>query len=140
MSPREPSRTQDCGLQHARVRLRQAKKYLEVAEVAAGESAVPESATAAVANAVLGGIAASDAACCAALGRRARDQDHVRAAELLGQVADPANLRPDQALRRLLGFTDSAHYGMSDLSGQNVQSALRLLRRLISFAESVLAR
>jgi len=137
---RQPSRTQDCGLRDARVRLRQARKYLEVAEVAAEEPAVPEPATAAVANAVLGGIAASDAACCAALGRRARDQDHGRAAELLGQVADPKEVKPGQALRRLLGLKDSAHYGMSDLSGQDVQSALRLLRRLIGFAEDVLAR
>jgi hypothetical protein len=111
-----------------------------VAEVAAEEPAVPESATAAVANAVLGGIAASNAACCAALGRRARDQDHGRAAELLGQVADPNEVKPGQALRWLLRLKDSAHHGMSDLSGQDVQSALRLLRRLIGFAEDVLAR
>jgi hypothetical protein len=45
---------------------------LEVAERAAGEEAIPASRSVAAALAVLSGIAAADAACCAALGRRSR--------------------------------------------------------------------
>jgi len=50
-----------------------------VAELVAGEHEIPESRSVAAALAVLAGIAASDAACCAALGRRSRGDDHRQA-------------------------------------------------------------
>jgi hypothetical protein len=50
------------------MRLDNAQKSLEVAELAAAEQEIPASRSVAAALAVLSGIASADAACCAALG------------------------------------------------------------------------
>lgn len=84
---RKASRTQSCDRADASNRLAHTRaSSLEVAEITASEQDIPESASVAAAMAVLAGIAASDAACCAALGRRARGQDHHQADGLLAQV------------------------------------------------------
>jgi hypothetical protein len=85
MSPRRVGRTRPCGSADARARLRQARLYLEVATLVASDEP-GEHATVATANAVLAGIAAADAMCCAIAGERFRGDDHRRAAEYLGQV------------------------------------------------------
>lgn len=85
MTPR-PGRTQQCTREHARTRLAHAQKFLDVAELAAEERDSGTYSSAAAALAVLAGIAASDAACCAALGRRARGHDHREATDLLEHV------------------------------------------------------
>ena len=61
---------------------------------------------ASAALAVLAGIAASDAACCAALGSRARGQDHRQALDMLRNVT--GGERMVQHLRRLLDVKDGA--------------------------------
>lgn len=61
------ARTQPCSIAQARTRLEHLRKFLEVAELSAGEGDDVEYASAATALAVLAGIAASDAVCCAAL-------------------------------------------------------------------------
>jgi hypothetical protein len=78
MTAKGSPRTQPCSAAQGRTRLEHARKFLDVAELVAGESGEEdlEYSSAAAALAVLAGIAASDAACCAALGRRARGQDH----------------------------------------------------------------
>jgi|GEM_PF-6780919 len=63
---RSATRTQPCSVAQARTRLEHSRKFLEVAELVAGETGEVEYASAAAALAVLAGIAASDAACCAA--------------------------------------------------------------------------
>jgi hypothetical protein len=103
--------------------------------LAAGEAGDLEYGTAA-ALAVLAGIAASDAACCAALGRRSRGQDHLQAVDLVEQVA-PGGARAAKALRRLLSLKDEAHYGLFDVSGQDLQAALRQTKALLEFADEV---
>jgi hypothetical protein len=75
MTPRTAGRTQPCSETDAPTRLGHARKFLDVAELVVGEGADMEYASAAAALAVLAGIAASDAACCRALGRRSRGQD-----------------------------------------------------------------
>ena len=61
-------RTQVCGIREARERLRQAKSHLEVANLVADTKDLDlEYASVAASVAILGGIAAADAACCAAL-------------------------------------------------------------------------
>lgn len=65
---RRAGRTQPCDRTDARTRLDNAEKALEVAGLVAGESEIPQSRSVAAALAVLSGVAASDAACCAALG------------------------------------------------------------------------
>ncbi len=93
----------------------------------------------AAALAVLAGIAASDAACCKALGRRSRGQDHHEAEGLLRQI-EPGGKTAATTLRRLINLKDEAHYGFIDVSGQDLQAAIRQAKALVSFAESVLKR
>ncbi|MDR0342011.1 MAG: hypothetical protein LBI49_02660 [Nocardiopsaceae bacterium] len=83
--------------------------------------------------AVLAGIAASDAACCAALRMRARGQDHGQAARLLGEIT-PDGTEMARDLVRLLAIKDDAHYGLLDVSGQRAATALRQAGRLVTRA------
>jgi hypothetical protein len=87
----------------------------------------------AAALAVLAGIAASDAACCAALGQRSRGQDHRRAVELLSQIAPDGNAMASH-LDRLLSIKDDAHYGLLDVGAQRAKAALRQARSLVDAA------
>ena len=139
MSPRRPSRPQVCSEADAIARLRHARKFVEVAELVAGEGDDVEYASQAAALAVLAGIAASDAACCKALGRRSRGSDHRGAATLVEEVS-PGGKQAARSLNRLLSLKDDAHYGLSVVGGQALKSALRQANELVSFAEKVLRR
>jgi len=139
MAGRGNTRTQGCSAAQARKRLEHARKFLEVAEMIAGERDGLEYASAAAALAVLAGIAAADAACCAALGRRSRGQNHLQAIDLVEQIA-PDGARAAKALRRLLGLKDEAHYGLFDISGNDLQAALRQTKALLGFADEVVRR
>jgi hypothetical protein len=126
-------RTQSCTPDDARRRLRHAQQFLDVAHLLVDQETEPEYTSAAAALSVLAGIAASDAACCKALGRRSRGQDHQQAADLLELV------RPDgddaaKLLRRLLGHKDTAHYGLIDLTNAQLKSTLRQADELVDFA------
>jgi len=101
VSPRHASRTQDCGEDDARRRLRDARAQLDLAELASADSNAEEK-KAAASCAVLAGIAAADAACCKSLGRRSRSQDHRDAVGLGRQVARGGSDAAKQ-LDRLLG-------------------------------------
>src|SRR5438132_11832111 len=83
---RTEGRTQPCDRNAAKTRIAHARKFLEVAELVASETGIEESKSCAAALAVLAGIAAVDAACCAILGRRPRGQDHRQAADLVEQI------------------------------------------------------
>jgi hypothetical protein len=77
-------RSRTCSARDARIRRSHARKFLEVAEIAAGEhDQDAEYASVAASLAVLAGIAAADAACCKALGVRSRSQDHHEAEKYL---------------------------------------------------------
>jgi hypothetical protein len=80
------SRTQTCGKAEARTRLAQARAFVDAAELLL-DDADPSSANVAASLAVLAGVAASDAACCYALGRRPRGQDHREAIGILSGIA-----------------------------------------------------
>src|ERR1700691_4416059 len=108
---RPVTRTQTCTDEDAKTRLAHARKFLEVAELVAGEGDDQEYSSAAAALAVLAGIAASDAACCKALGRRSRGQDHREAATLVEQIT-PGGKAATNSLRRLVNLEDEAHYGL----------------------------
>lgn len=125
MTRRPAGRTQTCSIADARARQAHAVKFLEVAELVATEQDDnPESINVAASLAVLAGIAASDAACCATLGRRSRSQDHHDAERLLREIATGG---PDAAnrLRRLLDLKDNAQYGFLHVGGQDLQAVLR---------------
>ena len=100
----------------------------------------PDWASAAAALAVLAGIAASDAACCKALGRRSRGQDHAQSAGSPSlDLIEPGGKSAANAMRRLINLKDEAHYGFYNLATQDLKSALTQAQRLIRFARGVLA-
>ena len=139
MTPRHTGRTQVCTKADAKTRLAHARKFLEVATLVSVERDVPESANVAAALAVLAGIAASDAACCAALGRRARGLDHHEAEALLSQIV-PNGGEAASSLRRLLDLKDTAQYGLIYVSLQNLRGAIRQAEKMVEFASAVLRR
>jgi hypothetical protein len=130
-------RTQACGRPEAQVRLDQARAFLDVADLVGAEQNDLATPGVTTALAVLAGIAASDAACCAALGRRARGQDHREALTLLRQVA-PEGPKMAQDLRRLLDVKDGAQYGMVYVTSQKAAAAVQQARRIVEAASAVL--
>lgn len=136
MSPAPKTRTQHCSREHARKRIQDARKFLEVAELVDDEPAVV-SAGVSASLAVLAGIAASDAACCAALGLRSRGENHDEAVAVLRRVrgaSDAAN-----APQRLLRIKNDAQYGLGTINKAKRQAALRHAGKLVDFAERALA-
>ena len=132
-------RSDACGAPQARARLTHAGKFLEVAELVAGEAELgtePASASVSAALAVLAGIAASDAACCIALGKRSRGDDHLQAKTFLESI-DGGN-KPAAALSDLITLKDSAHYGLINISLPQLKIALRRAHTLVDFARSLL--
>lgn len=79
MSRHRTGRTQACGAAEALAKLSRAKRFLEAADLVKDEPD-PDFMSVAAALAVLAGIAASDAACCKALGLRSRGRNRVWAA------------------------------------------------------------
>ncbi len=78
------------------------------------------------------GIAAADAACCVAVGRRSRGQDHKQAVSLLGQVSPPGDAARN--LQHLLDLKDTAQYGIINITPVSLQTALRQAKALVDFA------
>ena len=136
---RSRGRTQECSDKDARARLNHARKFLEVAALVAGEGTDVEYGSVAASLAVLAGIAASDAACCKALGRRSRGQDHRQAVDLIEQV-EPGGKAAGATLRRLVALKDEAHYGLFDISGNDLRAVLRQAKTLVDFAAEVVVR
>ena len=123
---------------HARTRLDNAEKSLEVAELAAAQEEIPASPNVAAAVAVLSGIASAEAACCAALGRRSRGDDHREAAALLRQIVDRE--RAAKAVLELINLKDTAQYGLVPITKRELTTTLRRARILLDFAREVLRR
>lgn len=139
MTPRaqDRGRTEVCGSREARAKLRRAEQFMEVAMLIKDEPD-PDWASAAAALAVLAGIAASDATCCKALGRRSRGQDH-HDAEALLELIDPGGKSAANAMRRLIDLKDEAHYGFYNMATQDLKSAFAQAQKLIRFARGVVA-
>lgn len=91
----------------------------------------------AAALAVLAGVAASDAACCARLGRRARGQAHAQAVDLLATVV-PHGRQMASDLRALLAAKDDAHYGLHLVGRSKAEGLVEKARRMIGHARSAL--
>ncbi|GAB3937040.1 hypothetical protein GCM10029976_049500 [Kribbella albertanoniae] len=132
-------RTQDCNRAQARVRLNQAAAFREVAELVDGEDNDLATLQVSASLAVLAGIAASDAACCAALGCRSRGQDHRQAIALVAQ-AGPEGVVMSRALSTLLDLKDNAHYGMEFVTSAQVKKALRQSAILVDSATRLLTQ
>lgn len=137
MSARPVGRTKPCSGADANARLRQARLYVEVAELVVSDEP-GEQATVATGNAVLAGIAAADAICCSVAGERFRGDDHRRAAEHLGCVTGDAKLA--RALRDLIDLKDASHYGVRNVQVRNARRAVRKATQLIDAAADRIRR
>jgi hypothetical protein len=131
-------RTQRCGRREAATRLRDAQAHLDLAAMA-GLRSDPSERKAAASSAVLAGIAAADAACCAVLGERSRSQDHRDATRLVRDVA-PGGADAAKKLARLLDVKDASQYGFDDLSGERLTAAVRQAQALVAWAETIVRR
>ncbi|MBA2348982.1 MAG: hypothetical protein H0V81_11875 [Solirubrobacterales bacterium] len=131
-------RTQDGDAAQARNRLQSAQAYLQVAEMVAEDDSDDALRGVAAGLAVLAGIAASDAVCCAALGRRSRGDNHKDAVKILGSISEEAKLAAT-SLRRLIDIKDQAHYGFTTVSAQTRTTSLNAARKVVAFAEQTVA-
>jgi hypothetical protein len=84
-------------------------------------------------DAILAGIAASDAICGLTLGRLHRGDDHHGAEDLLREAAQDG---PQLAtiLRRLLTIKDAAHYGTPAVSARKAADAAKWAAQLVERA------
>ncbi len=124
-----------CGSAEARSRCAVAGRYLDVAKLAATEDPASAWHNVAAGNAVLAGIAAADALCCALIGQHSRDADHRAGVDLL------ATTRPSLArdLERLLQFKDTAHYSSRLITASALRTAMRAAERLVTAAEETVS-
>lgn len=129
----KPARTSPCSRADARMRLRTAEAYLEVAEAVLRERDRGEYFNVAAGIAILAGIAASDAICGARLGRLHRGDDHHGAEELL-RTATPDGPKLATVLARLLNLKDAAHYGVPVVSARKAADARRWAAGLVDRA------
>ena len=138
MAPRA-GRTARCDREAALTRVRQARAFIEVAELCLPEADDPEMPLRGVvgALAVLAGIAASDAACCTRLGQRSRGQDHSQAVALVRTVR-PEGEQLARDLERLLTIKDNAQYGTIAISLQQARAAAQQARRMVATVEAML--
>lgn len=128
-------RTGVCGRPEARTRLSHARAFTDTAELVLD---VDDNASLNVVAslAVLAGIAASDAACCAVLAKRPRGQEHREAVKLLAGIAS-GGAEMGKDLGRLLDLRDNAHYGVLYVSEAKARQAVKWAQRLIQAAEAV---
>jgi hypothetical protein len=126
-------RTETCGRAEARTRLEQAEAFVLAAELVLDDTTALANSGVAATLAILAGIAASDAACCARLRRRARGQAHEEAVALL-ETVEPGGTEMAKDLKRLLQRKDSANYGVSFFSLGEARDLVGWAMRLIRHA------
>jgi hypothetical protein len=130
-------RTQTCGRTEARTRLEQADAFVVAAELVLEDTTADANSGVAAALAILAGIAASDAACCARLRRRARGQAHEEAIALL-ETVEPGGQEMAKDLKRLLQKKDSASYGLSFFALGEARDLVGWAKRLTGRARTAL--
>jgi hypothetical protein len=128
-------KTRTCTTGESRKRLSAARKFLEAAELFLGD-VDPEGRRVAVSNAVLAGIAAADAMCCARLGKHAVGDDHRTAADLVRGIG-PGGAEASKALIALLGIKHKAQYQASPVGRGDAKAAVRRARALVTTAERI---
>lgn len=117
------------------LRAQHARDYLEAATDT--RALHPDRTNVIASNAVLAGIAASDAICGRVLGRRAVGENHKEAATLLGTATTRG---PELAkdLRRLLDLKTTSQYSALTLGGTNAEKAVGWAERLVDAMERIL--
>jgi hypothetical protein len=135
MSPRPKGREERCDRPVALNRLAQADAFLLAATLVIEDDTDSANPGVAASLAVLAGIAASDAACCARLGSRARGQAHGEAVALLRTVA-PHGAAMAKDLERLVARKDAAQYGASLISAAETTRMVSWATRLVQRARA----
>jgi hypothetical protein len=130
---RPKGRIQSCDRSDALNRLAQAESFLLAAELIVDDDSDDATPSVAASLAVLAGIAASDAACCARLGVRARGQSHADAVEILGTV-EPRGGDMATDLQRLLNRKDDSQYGVAFVSAGEASRMVGWAKRLLGNA------
>jgi hypothetical protein len=130
-------RTAACSKSDARNRLAHAVAYHETASLVVDDESINGLPSVAASLAVLAGIAASDAVCCNALGRRPRGQDHAEALRLLATIPHTGAAMA-KLLAKLLASKDSAHHGTAFISMPDTTRLLRSAAQLIDHARNAL--
>jgi len=133
---RNQERTEECGRPQAMVRLAQADRFVEVALMVLDASHDDSIPGVAGALAVLAGIAAADAACCAKLHRRSRGQSHSAAADLVDTIS-PHGPAMAKDLRRLIQRKDEAHYASEFMTTEVAKDMVTWAQRLVANARRV---
>ncbi len=136
---RRSTRTQSCDRTDATNRLSQAKAFVPAAELVVDDDTDDATPGVAASLAVLAGIAASDAACCARLGVRARGRAHAEAVDLLATVS-PHGVDMSRDLQRLLNRKDDSHYGVAFVSAVDASRMVSWARRLMDRAGAAAER
>ncbi len=131
MMTAKPTKVSNGGMREAKMKLGQAEKYLQIAKFETEKD--PASLIAAATNAIFAGIAASDAACCAKLGKYSRSQNHSDAAKLLATI-EPGGRSASKDFALLIGKKDEANYGFN-VSNTELKTLLRKAESLVSFAK-----
>jgi hypothetical protein len=138
MTARRDAGSRACTKADGASRLRQAELWVEMADLAlAGETPGPTERTVAAGCAVLAGIAAADAICCAVTGTRYRGSDHRQAADFLETVTGDQGL--GKKLRDLVDLKDAGHYGLHDVAPDKARMTVRRASALVDEARARLA-
>lgn len=117
----------------ARARLKEARVYLAMAELAgSGNSAENKVAGS---NAILAGIAAADAICGLVLGERSAGDDHTQAINLLKKAIHPST-KAATSLKRLLTQKTPVQYGADAISAGEAADLIKWARDILQEADA----
>lgn len=122
-----------------RAREARARGFLQIADLAIEDGSDALRAVA-VSNAVLAGIAASDAICGHLLGEHAQGDDHVAAVAVLKQALGVSGAELARDLQRLLAAKTPTQYGTQRISPTEAAQHLERARRLVDAAAVQLRR
>jgi len=107
-----------------------------VAELALSDDTNTATPAVAAALAVIAGVAAGDAACCAKLRKRPRGQSHTEATTMLSTVS-PHGAEMAKDLAVLLAAKDESHYGLSLVGRTKAKQMVSRAQRLVDRARLV---
>ena len=130
------ARTRAMSAQDVRVRRDDARSFLETARLLV-ESDVQADWKTAGPNAVLGGIAASDAICGAVLGEHHNGEDHREAKRLLDRATSP-DTAPGVNLKRLVDEKTNYQYSSARVTLAGTRRLITALERLVEKMDAVL--
>lgn len=133
------SRTRRATTAQARLRLRTASAYLDVAVLVLDDTGRVEMPSVAAGLAVLAGIAGSDAICTVRLGEIHRGDDHRAAADLL-ERATPDGRKLASTFLRVIDIKNEARYGLVAVALPKARKAVQWADLLVSRAREELER